>query len=533
MDHNKFILGLFNNPDLGGFKSRPAVAVLDNTSLDFPSSPSINIDSVNLERYDRVLFTALSDSNLNNRIYKVVKDRDSDNLSFILEKDGQSINGSPVERDLVYVRAGAYEGTLWSYNGSNWIQIELDFSTFDDFKKDGSIIATGNFNLDGNKIVNLGSPILNQDAVNKLYIDSSINGLNINYLKRDGTNSPSADINFNKFKVNTLSGLLFDNISPYGNIGSATNYTQVGSPYKLFVKNSVMIGNVSVDYLGPTAFLTLVKDNTLGIFTNKGPTVSCRNYGGNPATSVGGGGLTCAAARGSITTLIPLQQNDVLGYLQGWGEADGNRLIAEIRLKTNEQYSTIPNSPVGGKIVFIIQPTGEAPIHNSSLWNARENFAFYGNGTVTGFPDLILDSLGAIKLNKTLNANTHLISNVLDPVSPQDAATKKYVDDHSIISLSKFEIFPTDRSYTIEEYAMFSYDIKKLVVSLTSGTCNLTIKINGTNITGLSSIGCSSSQQNVDSTATYSVAVGDKVTAVVSSSSSPTDLSFTLKGIRL
>lgn len=81
--------------------------------------------------------------------------------------------------------------------------------------------------------------------------------------------------------------------------------------------------------------------------------------------------------------------------------------------------------------------------------------------------------------------------------------------------------------------ASFAFTISQIRgLKTTSGTCTLAIKINGTSVTGLSSLSVTSTTQDAPATAANSVAVGDEITCVISSSSSPVDLRFTLKCTR-
>ena len=51
---------------------------------------------------------------------------------------------------------------------------ELD----DDLKKDGSVALTGDFNVNGNKVLNLRTPVLNNEPATKFYTD--VHFLNVN-----------------------------------------------------------------------------------------------------------------------------------------------------------------------------------------------------------------------------------------------------------------------------------------------------------------------------------------------------------------
>jgi hypothetical protein len=87
-----------------------------------------------------------------------------------------------------------------------------------------------------------------------------------------------------------------------------------------------------------------------------------------------------------------------------------------------------------------------------------------------------------------------------------------------------------DATYTMVTYAPFSFVIDGIYgLKTTSGTATLAVKINGTSVTGLSSLSVTSSAQNATASAANVVAVGDAITFVVSSGSTPVDLLSTLK----
>lgn len=91
---------------------------------------------------------------------------------------------------------------------------------------------------------------------------------------------------------------------------------------------------------------------------------------------------------------------------------------------------------------------------------------------------------------------------------------------------------PTDTTIYLDQYASYAYNINTLVTQMDSGTCSIALKINGTNVTSISAHSATSSEVTSTATAAYSVAVGDTVTMVISSSSSPDDLRWTIKTTR-
>lgn len=91
---------------------------------------------------------------------------------------------------------------------------------------------------------------------------------------------------------------------------------------------------------------------------------------------------------------------------------------------------------------------------------------------------------------------------------------------------------PSDMTYVLDQSASYAYTINTLIIATASGTTTAAIKINGTNVTGISAVSVSSSPATGTATAANSVSIGDQVTLVLSSSSSPTNMGFTMKYTR-
>lgn len=90
----------------------------------------------------------------------------------------------------------------------------------------------------------------------------------------------------------------------------------------------------------------------------------------------------------------------------------------------------------------------------------------------------------------------------------------------------------TDGTYPLDLYAAYAGTINTLKIITDSGTTTAAVKINGTNVTGISAVSVSSSIATGTASAANTFAVGDKITLVLSSGSSPVNLAFTLKYTR-
>lgn len=89
-----------------------------------------------------------------------------------------------------------------------------------------------------------------------------------------------------------------------------------------------------------------------------------------------------------------------------------------------------------------------------------------------------------------------------------------------------------NNTYTIILYAAFGMTINELKIVSNSGTCTAAIKINGTSVTGISAVSVSSTIATGTATALNTVSVGQKITLVLSSTSSLNNLQWTLKTTR-
>ncbi len=87
---------------------------------------------------------------------------------------------------------------------------------------------------------------------------------------------------------------------------------------------------------------------------------------------------------------------------------------------------------------------------------------------------------------------------------------------------------PKDRTYTLILKATKSYTVNSITTKLASGTLTAAVKIDGVDVTGLSSISVTSTELDSVATGANSISVGNTLTIVVSSSATPVDMLFTL-----
>lgn len=114
----------------------------------------------------------------------------------------------------------------------------------------------------------------------------------------------------------------------------------------------------------------------------------------------------------------------------------------------------------------------------------------------------------------------------------QTQLNTKLATGSTVLSFSGMIEAPADKTFVLDQSAAYAYTINTLKIATVSGTASVAIKINGTSVTGISAVSVSSTPATGTASALNAVAIGDKVTLVVSSGSSPVDLSFTLKYTR-
>lgn len=115
------------NSNLGSIKARRDVELLDSVSTILPSNvSSLTVDSIVAPIGARILYTNLTDLNVNNKIYQVVSANGLLNLS--LQADGHNADGSPANGEIVLVEQGAsHSQTLWGFKAPTWSR--TDFSS--------------------------------------------------------------------------------------------------------------------------------------------------------------------------------------------------------------------------------------------------------------------------------------------------------------------------------------------------------------------------------------------------------------------
>ena len=89
-----------------------------------------------------------------------------------------------------------------------------------------------------------------------------------------------------------------------------------------------------------------------------------------------------------------------------------------------------------------------------------------------------------------------------------------------------------DKTYVLDLKAPYGYTINSLAAKTVSGTCTAKLTVDGVDVTGITALAVSSTEDFDDATAANSVAVGNTLALVISSNSAALDLDFSVKYTR-
>lgn len=197
----------------------------------------------------------------------------------------------------------------------------------------------------------------------------------------------------------------------------------------------------------------------------------------------------------------------------------------------------IPFTPAG----TVAATTVQAAIEEVSSEGGVSNFDDLLDYTATtpSAGDLIVVGVSGVGVANIPNTLTDLGANeFLVGVGGSDAPVPKTVAEvQALLGIDKLAITytdsaPVDGTVEVLVRAPFAFTINSFTADLDSGTVTVAVKINGTNVTGLSAVAVSSTKATTNGTAANTVAVGDVVALTFSSASTPIALRATINATR-
>ena len=183
------------------------------------------------------------------------------------------------------------------------------------------------------------------------------------------------------------------------------------------------------------------------------------------------------------------------------------------------------------QITSLLQKIQDGGGNDTGLEISTTALKYTGNLTLASLTASTLVYLDSNKKLVSLAAGTD--GQVLQIASGLPAWVDKFKDMVENISFQDSNTGISAQTYVIELYAAYAYTINQLKVIAGAGTGTVAVQINGTNVTGISAVNVSTSIATGTATAANTVAVGDKVTFVLSSPSGLINLQASIKTTRI
>lgn len=265
-------------------------------------------------------------------------------------------------------------------------------------------INSGTLDMTNNKIINVLDPTNNQDVATKLYVDNKAN----NYLPLGG-GTMSGNINMNSNKVTNLGNGTLS--------GDAVNLGQLQTYLPL--AGGTMTGNINMN----SKDISGVQDITIS---------DSAVFGVNPRIS-GAGNTLFLKTSNSLTNYLKLSTG-----ASAFEYRDENDITAF--------YVDTLNNRVGvsNGHDFVTDTINTGNLVNLTIGNINKAT------TITGSTTTITN----LKSGSNIDANNNRIVNLTDPISNQDGATKKYVDDNKNVCVTKTASFTySDTDDIVSVYA--------------------------------------------------------------------------------
>lgn len=455
---------------------------------------------------------------------------EGDNLYFTTER-AQDAVGAMVDGTLVYVDAtplltrAALSGDITAPQSSNITTLATVNSNTGSFGTallipvvtldgKGRVTAASTIAIAGLTTTNFASANISQWTNDSGYLTSaSITGL-VPYT--GATN----DVNLGAHSITAGN---FSGSSSGTNTGDQTNITgNAGTATAL--QNARTIGGVSFD---GTANITVVSA-TSGFTISGGDlsvgvnNIACTGSIGSTGSRVLKGWFTDLQVTNSITgsitgnaaTATALQNARAIGGVS----FDGTANIVPQTIESNNEAADTTCFPlfITASGTQQLQPKNNTALTFNSSTGAFNATSFGGAGTgLTGTAASL--TAGTVTTNANLTGAVTSVGN----------ATSQ------ILGGTFFYVAPTNITIPLISSARYAFTINGLNNLLTSsGTITAAIQINGVNVTGLSALSVSSIPQSPSASAANSVAIGDRVTLVLSANSSSANMEFTMKGTR-
>ncbi|MDB4710379.1 hypothetical protein OAF16_01475 [Flavobacteriales bacterium] len=313
-------------------------------------------------------------------------------------------------------------------------------STDNDSQTLEEVLTLGN-SAASNKITNLTDPSSAQDAATKNYVDNDISHQDISGSNLDG-NTLTIGISDGQSQTVDLSGMLACNVSINEGFSSETscdpsisaNNCTFPTDWSRNDINFVWIYNISpnnnkcVGIRGVSSWFKTPSYNTTSCNVIRISFDHRAGYSGSSSSLENGDDLILKYYNGS--TWVTLTTIDHLNTSENSWNNESIELTTGMNENFQIEFSTTCNAFDDSWLIDNVSIESSRSDYDWVINNNDMYSGYNGNiGIGTSTPSTKLDVVGNTSISGTLNMNSNIISNITDPISNQDASTKKYVDD--------------------------------------------------------------------------------------------------------
>ena len=305
---------------------------------------------------------------------------------------------------------------------------------------------TGNVNMKGFKLFNLGLGTDLQDSTNKTQLDAVVSDVNIidNSISIIEISLNSIGNNDASFQAIDASLVFLDSSAVQFSLGIASNVVDIANNTTNIATNTSAIATANSNIATNTSNIAT---NTSNIATNTSAIATANSNISTNTSNIATNTSAIATANSNIatntsniatnTSNIATNTSDIATNTSAIATANSNISTNTSNIATNTSAIATANSNIATNTSNIATNTSAIATANGNISTNTSNIATNTSNIATNTTAIA----GCLKLDGTnfmtasLNAGTNKIINVVDPTAAQDAATKQYVDDNAGSSL--------------------------------------------------------------------------------------------------